>query len=85
METSIEAVETKELDRRTDALLEASRIELYLPVLEVRAAELEEELAETRELIADETQALRDLRYEGKCTPSQIRARYRRQGRELPV
>jgi hypothetical protein len=42
---AVTASETAELDRRTDALLEAQRIEAYLPHLEAQAVELEDRLA----------------------------------------
>jgi DNA repair exonuclease SbcCD ATPase subunit len=64
-----------EVDRRADALMEANRIQAYLPRLRDQAEELEERLEELKELIRDEERALRDLRYEGVHSRSAIAQR----------
>jgi hypothetical protein len=83
--TDIGIKDREDVDRRAECWHQYNRIEAHLPTLHARVEELERELVETKEHIAGEESAMKALHYEAMCTPSTIRARYKKQGRELPL
>ncbi len=71
----------REVDRRAQALIQAQRIQDHLPHLYRQLYQSELRTAEIRQLIADEKQAIKDLRYEAENELGKVRDRDRRRAR----